>query len=165
MLVEVQRGFLPVFIAVSVVLSAIFCQRITLKIVPFTLAQTDIAFYVAFAIFLVFLPLVFFLPKLIKAKKEALREYGVFSVKLSTQVRNQITRTDRQDIGLRQEFDLSTLADFADCYDVVKEMRPVPFSVRNLITTAIAIGIPFIPVFLTQMSLKDLIERLAGLMM
>ena len=57
--------------------------------------------------------------------------------------------------------DPSVIADYAATYENVRSMRPVPATLRNLVTVAGILVLPFLPLTLTAFSLHDMLERLA----
>ena len=68
--------------------------------------------------------------------------------------------------GEREELlgspDVSSLADMATSYEVIKDMRPLPFNLYNLIFIALAVLAPMIPLALMQVPLLKLLGKLSG---
>jgi hypothetical protein len=56
--------------------------------------------------------------------------------------------------------DIQSLADLGNSYEVVREMRLVPFALKNVARLAIIALIPMLPLLLTIIELEELIDRL-----
>jgi hypothetical protein len=56
--------------------------------------------------------------------------------------------------------DSSTMADYTATYDNVRAMRPIPATLRGVLTVAGILLVPFLPLTLTEFSLQDLLNRL-----
>ena len=54
------------------------------------------------------------------------------------------------------------MADYGATFDVVRSMRPIPVSLRSIVTVAAALVAPFLPLYLTEFSFADLLQRMAG---
>ena len=58
--------------------------------------------------------------------------------------------------------DIQSLADLANAYDVVREMRMLPFDRHAIVTLAIVIALPYLPLLLTMMSFEALVSQVIG---
>jgi hypothetical protein len=56
--------------------------------------------------------------------------------------------------------DIQSLADLANSYAVVREMRLVPFALNDVTSLAITTAVPALPLLLTVMPLEELVTRL-----
>jgi hypothetical protein len=61
--------------------------------------------------------------------------------------------------------DVQSLADMANSFDVVAEMRPVPFSNRIAIAVVVVFLLPIAPLLLTVYPLDELIDKLIRVFM
>jgi hypothetical protein len=52
------------------------------------------------------------------------------------------------------------MADYTATYDNVRAMRPIPATLRGVLTVAGILLVPFLPLTLTEFSLQDLLNRL-----
>jgi hypothetical protein len=59
--------------------------------------------------------------------------------------------------------DPSAVTDFSAMYDTVASMRSFPFSMRQTVGIAVVLLVPFLPLLLTAMSLRELFQRLLGM--
>ena len=55
--------------------------------------------------------------------------------------------------------DIQSLADLGNSYNVVTEMRVVPFGLKDVIALTVAAAAPFIPLLLTVFSLEEIATR------
>ena len=92
---------------------------------------------VAVMVFAVLGPLLVLAPQLAAAKRAGLREYGTLAQRYA-----------------------QSLADLANRFEVVKDMRPVPFTAQTVLQLAVATLAPVVPLMLTMISLEQLLERL-----
>jgi hypothetical protein len=56
--------------------------------------------------------------------------------------------------------DIQSLADFANSYAVIREMRSVPFGLQDITRLAAASAAPLVPLLLTVFSPEELILRI-----
>lgn len=66
------------------------------------------------------------------------------------------------DGGLLGAPEIGPVADTVALYDAVRRMRVVPLSRQSLIPVALATALPLVPVFATQMPLKEALFKLLG---
>ena len=60
--------------------------------------------------------------------------------------------------------DIQSLADLGNSYEVIQEMRVVPFGLRDVARLAAATAAPLLPLTLTILSLEELVTRLIGIL-
>jgi hypothetical protein len=98
---------------------------------------------------------------LIELRRSSLGIYGAFSFKY-------VNAFDRKWIGNPQAnqedmlgtADIQSLADLANSYAVIKAMRPVPFTRRAVMRTALLVLAPISPLVLTMVPAEKLIQRM-----
>lgn len=59
---------------------------------------------------------------------------------------------------------LPSLADLGNSFEVVKDMRWVPFTLPTVLQLAVTTLVPVVPLTLTVISLEELLERLLKLL-
>jgi hypothetical protein len=64
-----------------------------------------------------------------------------------------------------EDLDPSTVTDFASIHANVLRLRAIPIEPRELISFVVLVALPFVPLLLTEMSLKELLKHLAGVLM
>ena len=121
----------------------------------------ELAMVVAWVIFVVFGPLLFFAPQLVAAKKAGLFEYGRLAERYVREFRGKWldsrTRTDEALIG---SADIQSLADLGNAYGVVEGMRLAPISYIAAIRLAAMTLIPAAPLLLTMVPFNELVLKL-----
>jgi hypothetical protein len=98
-----------------------------------------------------------------QTKRSGLRDYGTlvgayvreFDFKW---VRGGAT-TDERLLG---SGDIQSLADMGNSFQVIRDIRPVPFDKNTVIHLVVILLIPVSPLVLTMIPLEELIRKLAG---
>jgi hypothetical protein len=112
-------------------------------------------------VFAVLGPLLVFLPKLSAAKRAGLREYGVLAQRYAREFDHKWLRGGAPaDEPLLGSGDIQSLADLGNSYEVVKEMRLVPFTVQTVLQLTVTTLLPVAPLLLTMIPLDELLEGL-----
>jgi hypothetical protein len=57
---------------------------------------------------------------------------------------------------------IQSLADLANAHDVVREMRVLPLNRQMVVTLAIVVALPYLPLTLTMIPFKDLLSQVIG---
>ena len=126
--------------------------------------EGEIAAMAVFLLFIVFGPLLVFLPQLAQTKRTGLREYGTLA---ETYVRDFDTKWLRggkpEGEVLVGTADIQSLADLANSFEVVRGMRLVLITRDAILQLGAALLLPILPLVLTIMPLKELLTRLAGI--
>jgi len=58
--------------------------------------------------------------------------------------------------------DIQSLADLAGAHDVVWEMRVLPFGRQTVVTLAIWVALPYLPLTLTMIPFEELVSHVIG---
>jgi hypothetical protein len=107
-------------------------------------------------------PLTMFTPQLVRTKRKGLDDYGLLA---NRYVEDFEKKWVLKDASNRDELlgapDIQSLADLGNSYAFVREMRPVPFSTRDMIRLAVVTAAPLAPLGLTIFSVEELVMRLA----
>ena len=116
---------------------------------------------IALLLFAILGPMLVFVPQLAAAKRAGLREYGTLAQRYVREFDSKWLRggapADEPLIGTA---DIQSLADLGNSFEVVKEMRWVPFTWHTALQLAVAALLPVLPLTLTMFSLQELLERL-----
>ena len=56
--------------------------------------------------------------------------------------------------------DIQSLADLGNSFEVIKDMRLVPFNLQTVLQLAVITLLPVLPLTLTMISLEELLDRL-----
>ena len=116
---------------------------------------------VALLVFVVLGPLLVFSPQLEAAKRAGLREHGVLAQRYVRDYDRKWLRGGAPpDEPLVGSADIQSLADLSNSFEVIKDMRWVPFTMSTVLQLAVTTLVPVLPLMLTMISLEELLERL-----
>ncbi len=147
----------------GVLLSGLIANRIFYagaKLADFKLEAIGLTAAVMMA---VFGPLLVFSPHLMRARRAGLREYGKLASRYVEEFDQKWVRggapADEQFIG---SGDIQSLADLGNSFEIIRGIRPVPFSKETVIQFIVIILLPVLPLTLTMMPLEELIMKFLG---
>jgi hypothetical protein len=115
---------------------------------------------VGFFVLVILGPLTFFSLHLERAKRRGLSEYGTLATNYVSDFEKKWVRGRAKGEELLGTADIQSLADLANSYAVVREMRLVPFAPTDVALLAIATAVPAVPLLLVIMPLEELVTRL-----
>lgn len=151
-LAEVCTAFAPVLFAQGALLAGTIANQIFYAAATLPMFKVEIIALVAVMQFAIFAPLLVFVPVLSRVKRLGLREYGAMAQRHVHEFDGKWLRgrsaegTETPNIGLT--------------YDVVKNMRTVPFTRDAVFRLAVLTLLPLIPLLLTMISLEELLDRM-----
>jgi hypothetical protein len=112
-------------------------------------------------VLIVLAPLLVFSPQLGRVKRAASREYGALAQRYVREFDTKWIRGGAQtDESLLGSGDIQSLADLGNRYEVIKEMRWIPFNFRTVLQLAVTTLVPVLPLTLTMIPLDTLLDRL-----
>jgi hypothetical protein len=116
------------------------------------------ALMLGLALALAFLPLVPFATPLLRARRCGVRDYGQLA---QVYVRRFRERWIVHPPGpeLLGTADIQSLADLDQCVRAVRQVRPIPCELRDLLRVAIAALLPIVPLLLIHVPLSTLLPR------
>jgi hypothetical protein len=162
MLSRGQSSFGIVFAAFGVMMSS----TIALEIIHEGRALTDIKWEVLAFVLICFViitgPLCTFFSQLLNAKRRGLRKYGNLGYQLSEAFDKKWIKDPNKEKGggLITAVDPSALADYTAVFETVSSMRLIPLNRHNVVALLLTLLAPFVPLILTQFSLKEALQRL-----
>ena len=158
-----QQTFVVVFFAFSTVASSTIAHDLLAEGGAFRDAQLEIIVLVVAFVVVIYAPLLFFSKRLFMARRAGLNEYGSLGYKLSEAFHQRWVREGGKGVGkeLLASMDPSALADYSAAYDNVRSMRSIPATLRGVLMVAGVLLVPFLPLALTEFSIRDLLQRLA----
>lgn len=110
-------------------------------------------------------PLLVFSPQLAQAKRKGSREYGNFAERYVREFDTKWLRGGAPpDEPLVGTGDIQSLADLANSYEVVRNMRIAPITRDAVFQLTGAALAPIVPLALTMMPLEDLLKQLFGIL-
>lgn len=119
---------------------------------------------VAFLVLLVavpIIPLILFTPHLIRAKRQAVFQFGPLASRYSNEFqRKWVEGHERADEPLLGSADIQSLADLGNSYSAIRETRLLPVGIGDVVTLAVISALPFLPLLLTTFSLNQFVTYL-----
>jgi hypothetical protein len=116
--------------------------------------------FVAFFVCGILGPLVMFTPRMSEAKRKGLAEYGLLASRYVEGFREKwVAGTVGSSEELLGNSDIQSLADLGSSYDVVREMRVVPFSLQDITRLAAVAAAPMIPLLFTVWTPEEVILK------
>ena len=159
-LTNVVYAFTPILLAHGVLLAGLIADRIFYDGAMLTQFKMELFGGVALLVFLVLFPLMAFVGQLARVKRTGLGDYGGFAQRYATEFDAKWLRGDAPADQLMGSGDIQSLADLGNSFQVIREMRFVPFSKETVLQLAIVTLAPVAPLLLTMISFEDLMKRL-----
>jgi len=163
-LMFVRFAFAPLLLAQGVDLAGVIANRILFAGGALPDFLDLIAAIIAVAVFIVIGPLLVFTRKLEAVARAGVREYGELAQRYVCDFDQKWLRGGAPaDEPLLGSEDIESLADMGNSFQVVQQMRWVPFTLRDVILVAVISLLPILPLVLTMFSLHDLLGHLLRL--
>jgi hypothetical protein len=117
--------------------------------------------FIAFFLVFVLGPLTMFTPQLAGAKRKGLGDYGRFaSSYVEAFEKKWVVRDSSADDELLGTGDIQSLADLGNSYALVRDMRPIPFDMQDILRLAAVTAIPLLPLGLTIFSFEQMVTQI-----
>jgi len=159
-------AFVPVVLAQSVVLAATIGSHILFQGKTLLSFQYEIAAFVIVQLVLVLGPPCVFMKTLLALKREGRREYGALAARYTAEFHSKwIQGTAPAGEPLMGSADIQSLADLANSYDVVGEMRPVPIGKDTVVPVVVAAALPLLPLVLSIVPADEILKKLFALLL
>jgi hypothetical protein len=155
-----SHAFVPILFAQGILLAGLIASRVLYQGQSLMSFKVTLAALVGFFVLVILGPLTMFTPALDRAKRGGLSEYGTLATVYSTDFDNKWLRGGAKGEGILGTSDIQSLADLANSYAVLREMRLVPFGLNDAALLALAAAAPAFPLLLTIMPLEELVTRL-----
>lgn len=124
---------------------------------------------VAFALFMYLIalgPLCVFVPRLMRQRELGLYTYGSLASEYVIGFEKKwIGREKPESEELVGTSDIQSLADLANSFAVVQHIRPFPFGREAIITVAVIVVLPILPLTLTMFSFQELVSRVLKILL
>lgn len=153
-------AYAPILFAQGAILAGVIADRVLHRGETLLSFRFQIGGFIVFLIVVVLGPLLMFTPRMARAKREGLAEYGLFAQRYVEGFDLKWIRGTESSAELLGTGDIQSLADLANSYQVVREMRIVPFGLQDVSRLALATAAPLTPLLLTVFSFEDLVIRL-----
>jgi hypothetical protein len=149
--------------ALSCILSGHVAFQVYFEAVPIE------TFKVLFAVYLVLMeliclgPLVIFVPRLARTRREGLRQYSLLADTYNRAFEQKWVKGQAPpDEPLLGSADIQSLADLGNSFGMIREMKPVPFSRQQMLQIAVIASLPGLPLIFLVMPVGELLKLLAG---
>jgi hypothetical protein len=120
---------------------------------------------VVFLLLIILGPLLVFTPGMLRAKRMGWGDYGAFGSRYVRDFEQKwVDRVSARESPLGSA-DIQSLADLANSYAIMRDMRFVPFSVRDVINLAAVTAAPLIPLLLTVFPAAELVKRVVKILL
>jgi hypothetical protein len=160
-LATVSRTFAPLLLAQGVLLAGLMANRIFYAGATLPQFKVELIGLVAVMILAVLGPLLAFTRQLEAAQRAGSRKYGVLAQRYMREFDRKWVRGEvPPEEPLLGSSDIQSLADMGNSYEVVKDMRWIPFTLSTVLQLAIITLIPVLPLGLTMLSLEELLDRM-----
>jgi hypothetical protein len=151
----------PILFAQGALLAGLIANRVLYLGENLMAFKLEAAGLLAFIVVFVLSPLIVFTPQLARAKRQGLRDYGRLATRYVLGFDEKwITQRASSEEELLGSGDIQSLADLGNSFAVVREMRLMPFGMKDVTRLAVATAAPLLPLGLTVFSLEELVTRL-----
>ena len=154
-----QSSFSLLSFAVSVPLAGVLAEKMLFAGAGLKELEASIFGIALINLFIFVVPMLFFSLQLFAAKRQGLREYGVFAAAYTRGFYAKWLRHETTQEALLGTPDIQSLSDLANSFWIVQRMRVVPFG-RGLIVTMLAATLaPMLPLLTLAFPIEQLMER------
>jgi hypothetical protein len=158
-------SFCPFLFAQGALVSGLIASRVLYGGQTLQSFKVNAVGYVGFFLLVILGPLVMFTPKLLRAELEGRAKYGLLANRyLSGFEEKWLQEDDAEANELLGTPDLQSLADLANSYAVVRNMRIVPFGLDDVIRLTATTAAPLLPLALIVLSPADLLSGLVRIL-
>lgn len=155
-------AFGPIMFAQGCLLAGLIANRVLYDGENLLSFKMEAGGLILFFVLIVLGPLVMFTPHLAYVKRKGLGAYGLLASTYVQEFEERWVEHKSSHSGeLLGAADIQSLADLANSYDVVREMRIVPFGLQDVTLLAVTTAAPLLPLGLTILSFEDLVLRIA----
>ena len=158
---SVGYAFSPLLLAQGAVLAGLMANRIFYAGAKLPDFKVELIGLVGMMVFALLGPLLVFSRQLEAAKRAGVREHGILAQRYVREYEDKWLRGGASpDEPLLGSADVQSLADLGNSFDMVKDMRWVPFTMTTVFQLAVTTLLPVLPLMLTMISLEELLDRL-----
>lgn len=149
--------------AFSGVLSGHVAFQVYFEAVPIQTFQTLFAVYLVLMELICLGPLVIFVPRLARTRREGLRQYSLLADTYNRAFEQKWVKSQAPpDEPLLGSADIQSLADLGNSFGVIREMKLVPFSRQQMLQIAVIASLPGLPLIFLVLPVGELLKLLAG---
>lgn len=149
----------PILFAQGAILAGMVADRVLYGGESLLSFKFQIGGFIVFFVVVILGPLLMFTPRMARTKRKGLADYALFAQRYVESFDQKWVRRVSPSEELLGTGDIQSLADLGNSYDIVREMRVVPFGLQDVIRLAIASAAPLMPLLLTIFSFEELAMR------
>jgi len=153
-------AYAPILFAQGTILAGIVADHVLYGGESLQSFKFLIGGFIVFFVVAILGPLLMFTPRLARAKRKGLADYGMFAQRYVESFDQKWVCGAIPSGELLGTGDIQSLADLGNSYEIVREMRVVPFGLQDISRLALATAVPLSPLLLTIFSLEELIIRI-----
>lgn len=163
---ESAAAFAPFILAQGALVAGMIANRIFYEGASLLAFKPEIAAVVLFVLLITLGPLCSFALKLAQCKRLGMLEYGCLASRYVREFDYKWLRSQSQaDEPLVGSSDIQSLADLAGSFDIVREMRALPFDKALVLQISVVVLLPLTPLLLTLISLEDIFKSLLSILL
>jgi hypothetical protein len=153
--------FFAWLVAVGTTMAGILADRIFYEGRPLTLFKLEIGAAAVIATGMVLGPMCVFAPRLLAARRTGLKQYSELANRYVRDFEEAwiAGKAEAEGRSLLGASDIQSMADMANTFQVVTQMRSVPFSNRDILYVVLSFLLPIAPLLLTVVPLEELINK------
>jgi hypothetical protein len=153
-------AFGPVLFAQGAMLAGLVASRILYNGESLLSFKLQIGAFIVFFEFAILAPLLMFTPRMARAKRQGLVDYGLLAQRYVESFQRKWVGCDSTSEELLGAADIQSLADLGNSYALVRDMHSVPFGLEDISRLVVATAAPLVPLLLTIFSPEELIMRI-----
>jgi hypothetical protein len=153
-------AFGPILFAQGAILAGVVASRVLYKGESLLSFKLQMGGVVVFFVLAILGPLLMFTPKMADAKRKGLADYAQFAQGYVDRFEEKWVLNTPPSEEVLGSGDIQSLADLNNSYEIVRDMRAVPFWIDDITRLAAATAAPLVPLLLTVFPPEELIMRL-----
>ena len=153
-------AFAPILFAQGAILAGVVAARVLYRGETLQSFKFQIAAFIVFFVVFVLAPLLMFSPRMARARRKGLADYGLLAQRYVESFDQKWVREPLFSAELLGTGDIQSLADLGNSYQVIREMNILPFGLQDISRLAIATAAPLSPLLLTIFSFEELMIRI-----
>jgi hypothetical protein len=152
-------AYSPILFAQGAILAGIVADRVLYRGASLQSFRFQIGGFIVFFVTVLLGPLLMFTPRMSRARRKGLADYGVFAQRYVEAFDQKWIRGTSASEEMLGTGDIQSLADLGNSYAMVRDMRVVPFALQDVTRLALATAAPLSPLLLTIFSFEELLIR------
>lgn len=153
-------AFGPILFAQGAILAGVVAGRVLYGGESLQSFRLQIGGFIVFFVAATVAPLLMFSIRMARTRRKGLADYGLLAQRYVEKFHQKWVRESLPSAELLGTGDIQSLADLGNSYQVIREMRIVPFGLQDISRLAIATAAPLSPLLLTIFSFEELMIRI-----